>query len=63
MTDFHVHNHGSIFLVEPLHGPAKEHLEDHIDDEAQWFGHQLVVEPRYIVDLVALLQDDGWEVS
>ena len=63
MTDFHVTNHGSVFLIKPMNDAAQEHFDDHIGPDSQWFGGQLVVEHRYIIDLVAQLQDEGFEVS
>lgn len=63
MTGYTVENHGSIFIVQPQTEEARAHLEAHVSDEAQWFAGGVAVEPRYIVDLVAQLQDDGFEVS
>jgi hypothetical protein len=62
-ADYAVENHGSIFIVQPQTAEARAHLEAHVSAEAQWFAGGVAVEHRYIVDLVAQLQDDGFEVS
>lgn len=54
-------NEGSIFLFRPCSAEARAWLEDNTD--GQWFGHALVVEPRYVIDLVAGLQDNGFTVE
>ena len=45
-----VENHGSIVLIRPHIPEAKQWLEDNTD--GQWFGDALVVEPRYVNDLL-----------
>lgn len=61
--DFVVANHGSIFLVLPRNVFARQHLINNTGPEAQWFGRSLVVEPRYVQDLIDRLEDYGYEVS
>jgi hypothetical protein len=54
--------HGSLFLLWPQTQEARAHLIAHLDPEALWFGQALVVEPRYIADLVHQLREDGFTV-
>jgi len=61
--DFTVENHGTIFLVRPQSDPAREHLEENVDESAQWFGGALAVEHRCILNLVALLREEGFAVG
>lgn len=61
MTDYQIENHGSLYLVRPTSDEAREHLKEHTD--GQWFAGALAVEPRYLVDLVAHLHDDGYTVG
>ena len=61
--DFFIRNEGSIFLVTPNTPPAGEHLTENVGDEAQWMGASLVVEHRYIQDLIARLQAEGFTVE
>lgn len=60
--DFTFENHGSIWLCRPQNDAAREHLEENVSEEAQWFGGALVVEPRYVEGLVGGLRDNGWSV-
>lgn len=66
--DISVENHGSIFLLRPLNVAATNWLDtvtNHdIDDAdaAQWFGGALVVEPRYVADIVNGAREAGLEV-
>jgi hypothetical protein len=60
MADFTVADHGSIVLVTPLNDECRKFLEDHTAEEAQWYGGALVVEPRYLADLVTGLNDWGF---
>ena len=57
---FSVEDHGSIVLVRPLTGDVHDWLVEHTDDEAQWFGNALVVEPRYVEPLVLGMLEEGW---
>jgi hypothetical protein len=57
---FSVENHGSIVLVRPLTDDVRAWLEAHTDEEAQWFGRALVVEPRYVEPLVLGMIAEGF---
>lgn len=61
--DVHVHDEGSIVLFELISESAKVWVSEKVSDDAQWFGHRLVVEPRYVEDLVNGMKEDGLEVS
>ena len=61
--DIYMENHGSIWLFRPVSEAAREHLDDVIDEMAQWFGDALVVEPRYVSDLATSLEDDGLDLK
>jgi hypothetical protein len=63
--DFVVENHGSILLLKPLTRSATSWVEEHI---GQGNGYQpyfptVVVEPRYIADIVQGIQSDGLAVQ
>jgi hypothetical protein len=62
MSDFSVRNEGNIFLLTPNTPDAREWIEAHIPDDAQHFGVAVVVEHRYIADIVAGIQSDGLAV-
>jgi hypothetical protein len=57
--DFAVEDHFSIFLLRPLTPAAESWIHEHIPEDAQYFGNSVVVEHRYIADIVAGIQDDG----
>lgn len=59
--DITVENHGSIFLVRPETEDSREWLHEHT--EGMWWSGALVVEPRYVGDLVDGLIDDGFTVE
>lgn len=61
-ADFHVTGHGGLYLVQPLTEAASLWLEEHIGEEAQWFGSALAVEHRYIRPLVEGIVNDGYAV-
>jgi hypothetical protein len=63
MSDFLVANHGSIFTLTPLTEPASVWIDEHIGDGAQCWGAGIVVEHRYIGDIVEGIVNDGLEVS
>ena len=64
-VDFHCENHGTIFLLRPLTPSATSWLEEHIGQENgyQPYFPTVVVEHRYIADIVAGIQNDGLVVQ
>jgi hypothetical protein len=58
-ADFWTDDHGSICLVCPITTRAEQWIAEHVSDEAQWMGPALVVEPRYMRDLVDGMESDG----
>ena len=63
--DFAVENHGSIFLLRPKNDQAIAWVEEHIGPENgyQPYFPTVVVEHRYIADIVAGIQGDGLAVQ
>ncbi len=64
-SDFLVENHGSIFLLKPLTPSAIYWVEEHIGPKNgyQPYYSTVVVEHRYIGDIVAGIQNDGLVVA
>ncbi|SRR6266404_1902414 len=62
--DFLIENHGSIFLLKPQTDSATSWIEEHIgeDNGYQPYYPTVVVEHRYIADIVAGIQGDGLAV-
>lgn len=63
MADFLFENHGSIWLVRPQNEEARQHLEDHTAEDAQWLGNALAVEHRYVPGLAEGLNNEGYSVA
>lgn len=61
--DATVNNQGSIFLLTPISKAAKEWTDSKLDPDAQMFGNAIVVEHRYISDIVQGMQNDGLTVQ
>jgi hypothetical protein len=63
--DFLVENHGSIFLLRPQNENAIAWVNDHIgkDNGYQPYYPTVVVEHRYISDIVEGIQNDGLVVA
>lgn len=51
--DFQLIRQSTIFLLEPLTAAARAWVNDHIGSDAMQFGTTIVVEHRYIADIVA----------
>jgi hypothetical protein len=62
-ADFLVEDHGSIFLLSPQTDPARIWIDEHINREGfQPYWPVVVIEHRYVSDIVAGIQNDGLEV-
>lgn len=60
MSDFEVHNHGSICLLWPRTEAAKDWCNEHLpEDSTRWGIDSYVVEPRYVEAIVEGFSADG----
>jgi hypothetical protein len=57
--DVLVNNVGTLYTFCPLTLRAKEWIDEHVQDDAQWFGHALIVEHRYAWGLAQGMIDEG----
>lgn len=64
-ADFLLENHGSILLLRPQTVSARIWVDDHIgkDNGFQPYYPTVVVEHRYISDIIAGIQDDGLAIG
>jgi hypothetical protein len=62
VVDFIVNGGGTIYQVWPQSDALRTELEGMVGSDATWFGNGLVVEHRYITDLVQGLIDQGYTV-
>jgi hypothetical protein len=57
--DFVVENHGTIFLLQPFSPAANSWVEENLPEDRLTFDGAVVVEHRYIADIVRGAQADG----
>jgi hypothetical protein len=64
IPDIRVSSQGSVSLFRPLTELAREWMRAHCpaDENHQYFCGALVVEPRYVEDLLANAVEDGLKV-
>ena len=72
--DFEVVNHGSLVVLHPQNDAAREWVDIHVygtdadagtetvEQNVQWWGGGVVVEPRYIADIIEGIEADGLDV-
>jgi len=48
-----------LYTFCPLTLQAKEWIDEHVQGDAKWFGHALIVEHRYAWGLAQGMKDDG----
>ena len=61
-SDFTVTNHGSIFTLAPETPAARDWVDEWLPADAMWHGSAVVVEHRYIEDIVEGIINDGLTV-
>jgi len=59
MADIEVSNHGTIFIVTPLTPAGRNWVADFLPEDAQQWAGGVVIEHRYISDVVVGAQRDG----
>ena len=59
---FTIEDHGSIVIVQPLSSEAWDWIDEHVFEQT-WWGGGLVVEPRYVADLVAGMRQDLFNIE
>jgi len=57
--DFAVRGEGTIWLFTPQSAAAFDFLSEHIQEDAQYFGPSLVVEHRFVYELLIGLREHG----
>lgn len=63
MPDVLVLGGGTIYQVTPLTDKAQSWINDNVDPDASWLGRSLIVEHRYIDDILEGMAKDGLNVS
>ena len=62
-TDFWILPQGTLTLVRPLTQRANEWIRRHVRDDSQWFGPALVIEQRYVANLLNGMIQDGLQIT
>lgn len=62
-ADFIVENHGTICLLIPQTEAAKEWIAEHIPTDSMRWNGAIVIEHRFIANVVTGIKGDGLEVS
>jgi hypothetical protein len=62
MRDLIVRVEGSICLLVPVTPAGQDWCDEHLPADAMKWGKAIVVEPRYISDIIDGAADDGLEV-
>jgi hypothetical protein len=64
--DFSFQNHGSICILTPLTPAAEDWFSEHLpvdNPETQFWAGGIVIEPRYVLDIISGIQSDGLSVA
>jgi hypothetical protein len=59
IPDVLVRDVGTVFLFCPLTSLGREWIDEHVQSDALWFGHALVVEHRFAWGLARGMKDAG----
>jgi hypothetical protein len=59
MADLQFHNHGSVVTCEPITEAGQDWLLEHVSADAFKFDGVLIIEPRYLRDIVIGARADG----
>ena len=62
-SDVHVIDHGSITIFLPTSDAGRERVANHIGSDAMRWAGGVVVEPRYLADIIDGAQAEGLVVS
>jgi hypothetical protein len=63
-ADFTVHNHGSVMILNAHTNAARHWRDEHLPNHAMTWGRDgVVVEPRYIADIVNGVREAGLSVG
>jgi hypothetical protein len=63
MADFTVRDEGTLFLLFPESEAAEKWAEEQIEDGALTWAAAIVVEPRYLPDILDGIRIDGLTVE
>ncbi len=62
-VDFEIQDEGTVFLLTPVSDLAVDWADHHLPQDSQHLGGSIVIEHRYIENIVAGIQNDGLTVE
>ncbi len=62
-TDFILTDHGTIALLLPVTHAAKSWVNEHLPDDATTFCRSIVIEHRYVGDIVDGITNDNLTIN
>ena len=63
MADFDFANHGSICLITPRTPAAHDWADAFLDEHLTWGQCSVVIEPRYVEDIIRAIIEDGMTIQ
>lgn len=57
--DFLAIDHGSVMKLMPMSDAARDWTDEHIPEDATWFGRGVIVEPPYMPAILEGIEADG----
>lgn len=57
--DFLIADHGTVFLLQPITDRALGWVREHLPPDSPHFGSSVVIEHRFVADIVVGIRDDG----
>ena len=63
LRDFLFADHGSVTLLTPITAGARAWIIEHVSQDVTYFGRSVVIEPRYVDDILAGIDGDGLTVG
>ena len=63
MTDFIVQDHGTIVILTPQTPEAQGWADEHLPDDARWFGNGIAIAHRYFEDIYHGITAGGLTIS
>jgi len=63
MPDLSFANHGSLTIMTPLTPAGVDWVDEHIPEDAQTWGAGIVIEHRYVLDIMQGALSDGLDIG
>lgn len=61
--DFSVNHYGTLCVLHPVTVAAEGWVKDHLPDDTLWWQNGVVIEPRYLDDILAGIEADDLRIS